>query len=30
MINKTAILFCYNEHGTGDVCFPDVDSMDGH
>lgn len=28
MINKCSILFCDNEHGTGDVCFPDLDSMD--
>lgn len=29
MVNKYMILFCDNEHGTGDVCFPDVDTMDG-
>lgn len=28
MIQKSAILFCDNEHGTGDVCFPDIDHMD--
>ena len=28
MINKCSILFCDNEHGTGDVCFPDIDNMD--
>lgn len=28
MIHKAMILFCDNEHGTGDVCFPDLDSMD--
>jgi hypothetical protein len=21
-------LFCENEHGFGDVCFPDIDKMD--
>lgn len=25
---KSAIIFCDNEHGTGDVCFPDLDDMD--
>ena len=29
MINNARILFCDNEHGTGDVCFPDIDKMDG-
>ena len=24
------ILFCDNEHGFGDVCFPNVDEMDGY
>ncbi len=28
MTRKTTILFCENDHGTGDVCFPDVDGMD--
>lgn len=28
MINKASIMFCDNEHGTGDVCFPDIDRMD--
>ena len=28
MIQKCSILFCDNEHGTGDVCFPDLDNMD--
>ena len=28
MINNARILFCDNEHGTGDVCFPDIDQMD--
>lgn len=27
MIRKCSLLFCDNEHGTGDVCFPDVDHM---
>lgn len=30
MINKACILFCDNEHGTGDVCFPDIDNMDSY
>lgn len=29
MTRKAQLLFCDNEHGTGDVCFPDVDEMDG-
>ena len=28
MINNARILFCDNEHGTGDICFPDIDNMD--
>ena len=28
MIQKCCILFCDNEHGTGDTCFPDIDGMD--
>lgn len=28
MINNARILFCDNEHGTGDVCFPNIDAMD--
>jgi len=28
VINNARILFCDNEHGTGDVCFPDIDNMD--
>jgi hypothetical protein len=28
MINNARIMFCDNEHGTGDVCFPDIDKMD--
>ena len=28
MIRKLQILFCDNEHGTGDVCFPDVTHLD--
>jgi hypothetical protein len=27
MIRKCQLLFCDNEHGTGDVCFPDVGTM---
>ena len=30
MIRKCVILFCENEHGTGDVTFPDVVALDGH
>jgi hypothetical protein len=30
MTRKLQILFCDNEHGTGDVCFPDVKHLDGH
>jgi hypothetical protein len=26
MIYKAPFIFCENEHGTGDVCFPDVGS----
>lgn len=28
MINKAIFLFCDNEHGTGDVTFPDLDRLD--
>jgi len=28
MINKCSILFCDNEHGSGDVCFPDIATLD--
>lgn len=27
MIRKTAVLFCDNEHGNGDVTFPDIDDL---
>jgi len=27
---KCQILFCDNEHGIGDVTFPDVEGMDGY
>lgn len=30
MIRKCVVLFCENEHGTGDVTFPDVMALDGH
>ncbi len=30
MIRKCQLIFCDNEHGTGDVTFPDVKSLDGH
>lgn len=29
MIQKLNFIFCENEHGTGDVCFPDVCRLDG-
>lgn len=29
MIRKAQIIFCDNEHGTGDVCFPDLTSLSG-
>ncbi len=28
MIRKLAVIFCDNEHGTGDVTFPDIGTMD--
>lgn len=28
MIRKAQVIFCDNEHGTGDVCFPDFTSFD--
>ena len=30
MICRTSLIFCDNEHGTGDVCFPDVYGMSGY
>jgi len=27
MIRKLQVIFCDNEHGTGDVCFPDIGTM---
>ena len=30
MTHKAHLLFCDNEHGTGDVSFPDVKVLDGH
>lgn len=29
MIRKAQIIFCDNEHGTGDVCFPDLTTLSG-
>jgi hypothetical protein len=29
MIFKASFLFCANEHGIGDVTYPDVDTMGG-
>jgi hypothetical protein len=28
MIRKAQVIFCDNEHGTGDVCFPDLTALD--
>jgi hypothetical protein len=28
MIRSGKILFCENEHGTGDITFPDLDALD--
>ena len=30
MIRKFIVLFCDNEHGTGDVTFPDLNSLDAY
>jgi hypothetical protein len=30
MILKCRVIFCENEHGTGDVCFPDIGTMDDY
>ena len=30
VIRKLNFLFCENEHGTGDVCFPDVSRIDAY
>lgn len=30
MIQKAQLLYCDNEHGTGDVVFPDLTTMDGY
>lgn len=29
MIRKAVVIFCDNEHGSGDVCFPDLTSLSG-
>lgn len=29
MTRKAIIIFCDNEHGTGDVCFPDLTTLSG-
>jgi hypothetical protein len=29
MIRKALVIFCDNEHGTGDVCFPDLTLLEG-
>lgn len=28
MIRKVQVIFCDNEHGTGDACFPDITALD--
>jgi hypothetical protein len=30
MIRKCQLLFCDNDHGTGDVTFPDLDALDAY
>lgn len=30
MIRKSHLLFCDNDHGTGDVTFPDLKSLDAY
>lgn len=30
MIRKCCLLFCDNDHGTGDVTFPDVRALDAY
>ena len=30
MIRTLRVIFCENEHGTGDVCFPDIGTMDDY
>lgn len=30
MIAKCNLLFCSDEHGTGDVCWPDVTQLDSY
>lgn len=30
MTRSTKVLFCDNEHGTGDVSFPDIGKLDEH
>lgn len=30
MTRKCILIFCDNEHGSGDVCFPNVDAMSNH
>jgi hypothetical protein len=30
VIRKCQVIFCDNEHGFGDVCFPAIDTLDGH
>lgn len=29
MTRKAQVIFCDNEHGTGDVCFPDLTALEG-
>jgi hypothetical protein len=28
MIRSAKVLFCENEHGTGDITYPDLDELD--
>ena len=28
MVRNCFFIFCENEHGTGDVCFPDLDTLE--
>lgn len=29
MTRKAVVIFCDNEHGSGDVCFPDLTTLSG-
>jgi hypothetical protein len=30
MIRTAKVIFCDNEHGVGDLTFPDLDELDAH